>query len=49
VVAPGAHDFEDAAEALVVGDVVADEVGVAHGDTGVRGFEEKIGGSRRRN
>ena len=31
VVAPGAHDFEDAAEAFVVGDVVADEVGGAHG------------------
>lgn len=32
VVAPGAHDFEDASEAFVVGNVVADEVGVAHGD-----------------
>jgi hypothetical protein len=30
VIAPGAHDFEDAAEAFVIGDVVADEVRVAH-------------------
>lgn len=30
VVAPGAHGLEDAAEAFVVGDVVADEEGVAH-------------------
>jgi hypothetical protein len=30
MVAPGAHRFEDEAEALVVGDVVADQVGLAH-------------------
>jgi hypothetical protein len=31
VVAVAAHDFEDLAEAFVVGDVVGDEVGGAHG------------------
>ena len=30
MIAPGAHDAEDEAEALVVADVVADEVGGAH-------------------
>jgi hypothetical protein len=30
VVTPGAHGFEDEAEALVVRDVVADQVGLAH-------------------
>ena len=30
MVAPSAHGFKDEAEALVVGDVVADEIGLAH-------------------
>jgi hypothetical protein len=33
VVAETAHEFEDFAEAAVVGDVVADEIGLAHGVT----------------
>lgn len=34
VVAEAAHEFEDFAEAAVVADVVADEVGLAHGVSG---------------
>jgi hypothetical protein len=31
VIAEAAHDFEDLSEAFIVGDVVGDEVGGAHG------------------
>jgi hypothetical protein len=40
VVAKTSHDFEDLAEAFVVGDVVGDEVGGAHGE-GLELFKQK--------
>ena len=44
MIAPGAHDAEDEAEAFVVADVVANEVGGAHGLGKIGGFDGDYAG-----